>query len=52
MDQTEARTEAKRLNAEEPMPGMAWVATTDAAMRGQFEPRDGAEWTVTAVPLP
>lgn len=47
-DQTEARAEAKRLNATAPIPGMAWVAMTAAAMRGQLESRD--EWTITLIP--
>jgi hypothetical protein len=54
VDQTEARREAKRLNEEQPLAGVAWVATTDAAMRGQFEPPEragGTDWTVTVVPV-
>lgn len=49
-DQTEARAEAKRLNATAPIPGMAWVAMTAAAMRGQFESRDDPVWTITLIP--
>lgn len=54
MDQTEARAEAKRLNEEQPLAGVAWVAMTNAAMRGQFEPPErsgGTDWTVTVVPI-
>jgi hypothetical protein len=55
VDQTEARREAKRLNEEQPLAGVAWVATTEAAMRGQFEPpypsAGETVWTVTVVPV-
>jgi len=51
MTQSEARQEAKRLNQEQPLEGHAWVATTEAAMSGQFEPTgvDAYRWTVTVV---
>jgi len=52
MDQTEARQEARRLNHDQPIPGLAWVATTACATRGQFEQGPDANvWTVTAVPI-
>ena len=51
MDQTEARHEARRLNDDQPIPGLAWVATTACATRGQFEQGPDANvWTVTAIP--
>jgi hypothetical protein len=50
MTQAEARAEAKRLNREQPIDGLVWVATTVCAMRGEFEQgADADQWTVTGM---